>query len=259
MTEQSLPQTTLSSNDSRKKLIAIIFIIVVIAAVVVGAFLLTQGGSNSVSPTGTPTPAPSVTPSPSPTPTPTEVANVTVLSVSHYYDGSGFFNVVGEVQNTLGTNVKDVEVVVTFYESSGAFIGSDSIDTEIDILKPNQKAPFKLTAYLDESMAGYSVDVQYTTTQDQPFEGLTIVDQTASNDPEGLYNVVGKVKNNGASEATHVRVVGTYYNSAGTVIGISFAYADPSAIKAGATSSFALTSYPLAITPARYELQVQGQ
>jgi hypothetical protein len=101
--------------------------------------------------------------------------------------------------------------------------------------------------------------VKYTTTQDQPFEGLTIVDQTASIDPDGLHNVVGEVKNNGASEATHVRVMGTYYNSAGAVIGISFAYADPSTIKAGATASFALTSYPLAINPASYELQVQGR
>jgi hypothetical protein len=260
LTEHSyLPPTALPSNGSRKKLIAIIVIITVIVAVVVGVFFLTKGGSSSLSPTGTPTPTPSVTQSPSPTQTPTEVANVVVLSASDYYDGSGRFNIVGEVQNTLGTNVKYVKIVVTFYDSNGAVIAADYTNTEIDILKPNQKSPFKLTDYLDNSLAGYSLDVQYNTTQDQPFEGLTIVNQTASIDPQGLHNIVGKVKNNGACEATHVIVVGTYYNSAGKVIGISFTYTDPATINAGATSSFALTSYPLAITPARYELQVQGQ
>jgi len=260
LTEQSyLPPTALPSNGSRKKLIAVIVIIAVIVAVVVGVLFLTKGGSSSLSPTGTPTPIPSVTQSPSPTQTPTEVANVSVLSFSHYYDDSGYFNVVGEVKNNLGTNVKDVEIVVTFYDSSGTVIVADYTNTEIDILKPNQKSPFKLTGYLDNSLASYSLDVQYNTTQDQPFEGLTIVSQTASIDPEGLHNVVGEVKNNGASEATYVIVVGIYYDSAGKVIGISFTYTNPATINAGETSSFALTSYPLAITPARYELQVQGQ
>jgi hypothetical protein len=252
-------QSNLPSNGSRKKLIAVIVIVAVIVAVAVGAFFLTNGGSSSLSPTGTPTPVPSVTQSPSSTPTPTPVANVSVLSFSHYYDDSGYFNVVGEVQNNLGTNVKDVEIVVTFYDSSGSVIVADYTNTEIDILKPNQKSPFKLIGYIDSSMASYSLHVQYTPTQDQPFEGLTIVSQTASIDPQGLHNVVGEVKNNGASEATHVIVVGTYYDSTGTVIGISFAYADSATISAGATSSFALTSYPLAITPASYEIQVQGQ
>ncbi len=228
-------------------------------AVVVGVFFLAKGGSSSPSPTGTPTPAPSVTQSPSPTQTPTEVADIRVLSASDYYGSSGSFNVVGEVQNTLGTNVKSVEIVVTFYDSSGAVIAADSTNTEIDILKPNQKSPFKLSSYPGNGVAGYSLDVQYDTTQDQPFEGLTILSQTASIDLQGLHNVVGEVKNNGASEATYVEVVGTYYNSAGNVIGISFTYTEPSTINAGATSSFELTSYPLAVTPARYELQVQGQ
>ncbi len=260
MTEQShLPPAAMPSNGSRGKLIAAIVIIVVIVAVIVGAFFLTKGGSSSPSPTATPTPTPSVTQSPSPTQTPTTVANVSVLSSSHYYTGSGYINVVGEVQNNLGTNVKDVEVVVIFYDSTDAIIGADYVNTEIDILKPNQKSPFKFTGNPGETAASYRLTVHYNTTQDQPFEGLTIISQTASIDQEGLHNVVGKVKNNGASEATQVIVVGTYYDSAGKVIGISFTYADPTTIDAGATASFMLTSYPLAITPAKYELQVQGR
>jgi hypothetical protein len=232
----------------------------VIVAVVVGVYFLTRGGSSSRSPTGTPTPTPSVTQSPSPTQTPTGVANVSVLSASSYYDGSGYFTVVGEVQNTLGTNVKYVKIVATFYDSSGTVIGTVYTYTEIDILKPNQKSPFKLSSYpAIITVASYNLDVQYNTTQDQPFEGLTILNQTASIDPQGLHKVVGEVKNNGASEATYVKVVGTYYNAAGKVIGISFTYTELDTINVGATSSFELSSYPLAITPARYELQVQGQ
>ena len=255
MTEQS----DAPSNGSSKKLIGLIVVIIVIVAAVAGILFLTQGDSNSPSPTPTVTPTPSATQAPSPTPTPTETANVSVLSVSHYSTDASSFDIVGEVQNNLGTNIKNVEVIVTFYDTNGNFLAVDSTTTEIEILKPNQKSPFKLTGYLAQDLAGYGVSVHYTETQDQPFNGLTIASQMASVDPEGLHNIVGTVKNTGGKEATHVMVVGTYYDSAGTVIGISFSYADPTVIKAGATASFALTSYPVAMNPASYEVQVQGR
>jgi hypothetical protein len=255
LTEQYYPPPPPPPKSSRKTLIIALVIVVVVVAAIVGAYLLTRSGTNNP-PTGTPTPTPSVTPSPSPT----GVANVSVLSASDYYDEYGYFTVVGEVENTLGTNVHWVKIVATFYDSSGTVIGTDYTYTTIDTLKPNQKSPFELSSYPDEiTPASYDLDVEYYTTQLQPFEGLTILSQTASIDTSGYHNVVGEVKNNGASEATFVKVVVTYYNSAGKVIGTTFAYTQLDTINAGATSPFELSSYPLAITPASYDLQVQGQ
>jgi len=266
LAEQSYPPPP-PSQSSSKKLVAAIVVIVVIIVAVAGVYFLTRGGGGSVSPTPTPTPSttptPTSTPSPmatsTPTPTPAGTGNVTVLSVSDYYDELDYFNVVGEVENTLGTNVEYVKIVATFYDSSGTVIGTDYTYTDIDILKPNQKSPFTLSSYPDTIIvASYDIDVQYYTTQDQPFEGLTILSQTASIDSLGYHKVVGQVKNNGDSTATYVKVVGTYYNYAGKVIGTSYTYTELDLINAGAMSPFELSSYPLEINPASYELQVQG-
>jgi len=260
LAEQSyLPPPPPPSQSSRKKLVAAIVVIAIIIAVVAGAYFLTRGGSSPPSPTPTPTSTPSSVATPTPTPTPAEAANVSVLSASDYYDEADYFTVVGEVKNTLGTNVEYVKIVATFYDSSDTVIGTDYTYTEIDILKPNQKSPFTLSSYPDKiTVASYDIDIQYYTTQDQPFEGLTILSQTASIDNLGYHKVVGQVKNNGANTATYVKVIGTYYDSAGKVIGTSYTYTELDLINVGATSPFELSSYPLEINPASYELQVQG-
>jgi len=258
LTEQSYLPPPPPPKSSRKTLIIALLVAVVIVAAIVGAYLLTRSGANN-QPTGTPTPTPSFTQSPSPTQTPTGAGNVSILSHSDYVDESGYYTLVGEVKNTLGTNVNYVKIVGTFYDSSGTVIGTDYTYTEIDILKPNQKSPFVLSSYPDIiKPASYKINVEYYVTQDQPFEGLTILSQTASIDTSGYHNIVGEVKNNGASAATYVKIVSTYYNSAGKVIGTSFTYTELDTINVGAASPFELSSYPLVLSPASYELQVQG-
>ena len=74
----------------------------------------------------------------------------------------------------------------------------------------------------------------------------------------GYHKVVGQIKNNGISASTQVKVVGTYYNSAGKVIGMSITYTETGTINAGATAPFELSSFPLVVAPSKYELQVQA-
>jgi hypothetical protein len=42
------------------------------------------------------------------------------------------------------------------------------------------------------------------------------------------------------------------------LIGKSYTFTDPDSIAVGNTAPFELSSYPLELNPARYELQVQG-
>jgi hypothetical protein len=55
-----------------------------------------------------------------------------------------------------------------------------------------------------------------------------------------------------------VKVVGTYYDSAGKVIGVSFTYVETGDFNVGETSPYELSSSPVVISPASYELQVEG-
>ena len=108
MTEPSYPPPPPPPKSSRKTLITGLVIVVVVLAAIVGVYLLTRGGDRNL-PTVTPTPSPSPTQSPSATQTPTGTGTVDFLSISDYYDDLGYYTMVGEVKNTLGTNVRYVK------------------------------------------------------------------------------------------------------------------------------------------------------
>ena len=218
--------------------------------------------SSTSSPTPTPTPIATPTPTPTPTtsPTPTPTPQPTSMILSHTsYTSIGYFHVVGEVQNTLSTNIEYVEIIATFYDSSDTVIGTAFTFTYMDILKPNQKSPFDLSSYPDEiTPASYKLTVDYLTTSEQPLSGLAILSHTPSVDSLGYHKIVGEVKNNADKEADFVQIVGTYYDSAGKVIGASYTFTNPEDLGVGDTAPFELSSYPRKINPTSYELQVQG-
>jgi len=206
-------------------------------------------------------PIPSPTPSPMPTPTPTVApTKPEILSHSSYIDSLGYFNVVGEVKNTLPSNIKYVKIVTTSYDAQKKVIGTAFTYTELDILKPNQKSPFELSSYPDKiDPASYKLKVSYSGTNEEPFAGLKILSHNASIDDLDYHKIVGEVKNDGTKEATYVKVVCTYYSAGGEVIGTSFTYTDPEDFDTGVSGPFELSSYPRELRPRSYDLQVQGK
>jgi hypothetical protein len=107
--------------------------------------------------------------------------------------------------------------------------------------------------------ASYKLKVSYTETGNEPFAGLRILSHSARIEELGYYEIVGEVQNAGARKSSFVKVVCTYYDANGEVIGASFTYTDPNEIDAGDTAPFELSSYPRELRPANYELQVQGK
>ncbi|MDX1813474.1 MAG: FxLYD domain-containing protein, partial [Candidatus Bathyarchaeia archaeon] len=193
---------------------------------------------------------------PSPT-SPPPTSNLQILSSSTYINSLGI-HIVGELKNNLTSNIEYVKLVVTFYDSENVVIGADYSYADIDILEPNQTSPFELSSYpYVISPASYKISMEYRETTDEPFEGLTILSYTSSVDSSGYPRIVGEVKNYGATQATFVNVVCTFYDSSGTVIGKADAYTNPSTINAGDTAPFELSLYRQ-LTPAYFELQVQG-
>ncbi len=98
---------------------------------------------------------------------------------------------------------------------------------------PNQKAPFYMTFFLQTDQSTQSTptisDVAVTITQATDTTGYLYPDVKVtshqnsigtSTDDKGVYWVTGTVKNIGTQTATDVRVLGTFYNSAGKVIAV---------------------------------------
>jgi hypothetical protein len=172
------------------------------------------------------------------------------------------FYVVGEIENTLPSNIEYVEVVATFYDAQKKEIGSDYTYARVDILKTNQKAPFKLSAFFPEKIYpdSYTLKVSYRETNEEPYTGLKIISHNASINPiwPNWHEIVGEVKNEGTKRVTDVEVVCTYYDAEGKVIGTGSDYFFDS-LSAGDAVPFNLWLFPFELRPSSYDLQVQGR
>jgi hypothetical protein len=129
----------------------------------------------------------------------------------------------------------------------------------IDVLAPGQRAPFQVSTYpVIAASAEYSLCVSHLTTTARPYTGLKIIRQREFVDACGYHTIVGEVGNLGCCTMLYVKVVATYYDRCGNVIGAAFAYTTPKEIERCESSAFELSSFPQQIAPYRYELQVQG-
>mgnify|MGYP001765487739 CR=1 FL=1 len=187
-----------------------------------------------------------------------------ILSKDSYTDSTGTFHAIGELQNTGSQAADYVKVVVTLYDSAGKVVGTDFTYTEIDTVLAGQKSPFEVLE-LDNSvvskMHDYELaiaDANVTTTA--PYRAFTILSQSHSVDITGSYHVVGEVRNTGTQSATYVKVVATFYDSAGDVVATDFGYTDPSTLAAGQTAPFEIIvlSQTQSAKISTYELQVQS-
>lgn len=204
-----------------------------------------------------PEPEPAPTPMPTPTPTPAP-AKPQIKGVTDYFE-MDYYYLVGEVFNSTDSSINFVEVVATFYDETGTVIGTAFTYTELDIILPNDTAPFEISSYPDQIQpASYKLSGDYQTTEEQPFAGLSIKSHSASIDDIGYYKIVGEVENTSTMPAEFVEVIATFYNSIGDVIGVAFTYTEIDVVEAGDTAPFELSSYPREIKPASYKLQVQG-
>jgi hypothetical protein len=160
--------------------------------------------------------------------------------------------VVGEVRNNLPDDVVNyVQIVGTFYDSSGVLIDTDYTYTALDKLRPGEKSPFKLTVS-DQSVAeridNYTLAVNW-----EPVNALpsSIADATVLRIEQGeqrlndlgRYQIVGAVVNGGTGLTNFVEVVATLYDEAGKIIGVETTFTEPSDLAAGQSAPFEITVY----------------
>jgi hypothetical protein len=189
-----------------------------------------------------------------------QTVNIKVVSYSYYVDNIGYFDVVGEVQNTGPNTIQSVVLSGKVYTSDGT-AQAYSYPTTVWVanLLPQQKAPFYMefppqtSATGDLSWLSLGVDhVDFTinvanATSSYQYPDITLVSHSGGTDKEGVYWVTGTVKNTGTQTAKNIRVVGTFYNASGTVVavGITDPPLTPSSLAPSSTASFKFGAWDL--------------
>ena len=248
---------------------AVLIALLVLCSALAGCVSSDDDGTATTAPPDTPsatTPAPTTPPvttvaptTPAPT-TPAPPAAVAMQSHTSYTDTGGYFHVVGEVRNDTKHTAASVKVTATFYDACNRSIGTASAYAMLDLLVPGQKAPFEITSYPSRTVPhSYSLSVSHVATSQVPYDGLSILRSSARVDACGYHAVFGEVGNTGCCTMLYVKVVATYYDATGTVIGASFAYTTPRDIERCRSAVFEISSFPRRIAPYGYVLQVQGQ
>ncbi len=173
-----------------------------------------------------------------------DTSEVKVLSYSYYTaptspvlaPSSGDIVVVGEIQNVGSNIVQNVTLGVTALDSSGNTIASSSNGLALSYeMTPNQKAPFYV--YLTPqsstssntnwmaSLSKFTVTVlTVTDISTSPYTDFNVPDTPFNITDNGIITFYGTIVNNGTQTMDYVWVVSTFYNAAGTVVGLNYAY-----------------------------------
>jgi len=191
-------------------------------------------------------------------PTPTPLPYV-IQRLTFHRTPVGSLWCLGEVWNTTGTVLEEVQVQVTLRDEAGRIVATGQGVPALDAIAPNQHVPFALL-FRDPPQSF----VKY---QAQPLRGvaalpgsnyytdLAIVEDRGQ--MRGSYFVVqGRVRNTGAVTAT-VRLVVTAYDAKGNVIGLrSQPLSTP--LAPGAQSPFTITLLPVSQPVSSYAVQMEG-
>ena len=193
--------------------------------------------------------------------TPKERVILDVISYKSYSESDivDFYVTAGEVSNNFSNNVKSIRINITYYNEEDYIIGSNSARAELEILKPNQKAPFRAYSTLkslQEIPARAELSCDGLVVDEQPIEGIDITVGSGGTDAYGYYVITGEIKNNAPSKISGLKVVSTYYDSEGGVILVSHAFPNSSALNVGDKSPFELSSKPHMIDASSYELSI---
>ncbi len=166
-------------------------------------------------------------------------------------DSLGYFHIVGEVVNSGDVWLQFIKITGTLRNANGQIVDVTTTYAYATYLPPNGKSPFDL---LESDTAKSSTITTYTLADDYeqasstPGNTLVIEDATRSTDSLGEMNILGQIRNKGQATSNFTKVYATYYDHAGRVIYVDFAYTSPSDIPPGQAYSFKITGPNATIT-----------
>ena len=203
-------------------------------------------------PTDTPTPTPTETPTFTPTPTTTPSSGryylpivnkpipygIQILPNDYNYISHDTLFVIGEVLNNTNDSLTLVNVTVNFFDASGHLVGTKSTFMWPLDFPARQKGCFKISLDVPPNWSYYRFEApNFNISNTSP--GLTIINDNGSYySPNGDYQVIGQVRNDGNQLSTSVYVGGTLYNASGVPVGCEHAHVNSNNLDPGQISSF---------------------
>ena len=197
-------------------------------------------------------------PTPTPTPLPFQIANV-----GFYETPVGGLWCLGEVINSTGASMEQVQVAVSLYDAEGEMVAHDSTFTEFDIIPNEGKMPFALL--FTEPPLNFSqhqvVALSGVTVAHwgRNYMDLSIESDHGEASGERAYIVTGQVRNTGQHDAEQVRMVVTAYDAEGQVVGIRRGSPEAQTLGVGESSPFEVSLSSLGSQVVTYTVQVQGR
>ena len=195
-----------------------------------------------------------------------QTQNIKIVSYSYYTDYLGNLDVVGQIQND-GPNVVNPVILTGSIYSPGGVDQADSYPTQawVAYLAPQQEAPFYMQfphpnnspdgTWYSLINAGDITNVTLTVAQAKATSSYQYPDLKITSSSgtiinggaySGAYMVNGVIQNTGSQTASNITVVGTFYNSTGTVVGVGYTnYLTPATLAPSGTLSFQIAALDL--------------
>lgn len=194
--------------------------------------------------------------------------NVRVLSYSWYVDSIGYFVVVGEIQNIGSDTIDSVILSGTVYTIDGTPQSESYTQAFVRYLVPQQKAPFYMEfpstsgdlSWLSLGLERVDFVVnQANATASYQYPHLVIKVNSAVVAADGVYWVSGTVQNTGTQTARNIRVIGTFYNASGSVVGVGYTNVlDPASFGPSGTAPFRVGAFDLNQTEVPSRLRISS-
>lgn len=176
-----------------------------------------------------------------PTPTPTPLP-FTIAGVNFQRSPSGVLWCFGEVENTAGVDLEQVQVGISLFDEKGQLLAFTTAFVELDVLPHGAKAPF--AASFDQPPE------RFATYQSIPLRGLPLAhpetyyldleatDLAGEGRGHASYHIAGRVRNIGNDTAARVRLIVTAYTDDGKVAGVRKVAPAEDTLAPGRSSSF---------------------
>ena len=183
--------------------------------------------------------------SPSVVPNDSKIENgLAILSYSSYEDIQGLFRIVGEVENKGQNNSEKNKVTATFYDEKGMPEMSVSNYCYIDIIKPGDKSPFEIVCPSAPKVDGFSITVEGQVTDKQPHVNMELGEVETVINTDGYDVITGQVTNTNEKSIDIAMVVGSFYDSKGTIITVRMTFCDRHPLNPNETAGFTMILDP---------------
>jgi hypothetical protein len=177
--------------------------------------------------------------------------------VTGYYDLGDYF-VLGEVVNDSDQPIYAVELEIEYRDGQGRVLATDEGAVPLSRVEPGATAPFVDTRYgAPEGIAQATVRVsRWSPESSLRYQPLTVLGTTARNGISGVV-VTGQARNDSGRPLSSVKLVTSFRNAAGDVVGVYFDYPVTGSLPAGQTIDFTVETFDS--TMDGHAVHVQGE